>query len=109
MVWYQIHTLTNHLETMETCSYKVDLCDNFKNADKYQLSHFRYGRYNVWYRCLMQKLRIKDKVALVIAVLTALATAQAGDIAIDVLLAVAINVGIVYGVAAILSIFKKRS
>lgn len=56
----------------------------------------------------MQNLRIKDKVAIVIAVLTALGVAQDGA-AIDVLLAVAINVGVVYGVAAILDFFKKRS
>jgi hypothetical protein len=56
----------------------------------------------------MEKLRTKDKIALVIAVLTAIAAAQDGA-AIDVLIAVGINVAIVYGVAAIVENFKKRS
>jgi hypothetical protein len=56
----------------------------------------------------MQNLRIKDKVAMVIAVLTALGVAQDGS-AVEVLLAVAINVGVVYGIVAILDFFRKRS
>lgn len=57
---------------------------------------------------MMENLRTKDKVAIVIAVLTAITVAQNNG-AIDILLGVAINVGIVYGIAAILDFFKNRS
>ena len=56
----------------------------------------------------MENLRTKDKVAIAIAILTAITVAQNNG-AIDILLGVAINVGIVYGIAAILDIFKNRS
>ena len=57
---------------------------------------------------MMENLRTKDKVAIVIAILTTITVAQNGG-AIDVLIAVAINVGIVYAIAAILDFFKNRS
>lgn len=56
----------------------------------------------------MNNLRTKDKIAIVVAVLTAIAVAPNGG-AIDVFIGVAINVGIVYGIVAILDIFKNRS
>ena len=59
--------------------------------------------------CTMESLRTKDKIALVIAILTVIAALGNGGGAIDLLIGVLVNVGIVYGVAAILDFFRKRS
>jgi hypothetical protein len=55
----------------------------------------------------MKKLRTRDKVAIVIAGFTALSVAQDGGV-LGVVLAVVINVAIVYGVAELIGIFKRR-
>lgn len=57
----------------------------------------------------MKNLRTRDKVAAVIAVLTLVSLPGEVNNGVDLLIGVAINVGIVYGVAAILGFFRKRS
>lgn len=57
----------------------------------------------------MQKLRSRDKVALVITILEAVSLVSGGNGLGSIFLGVFINLAIVYGVAALIDFFRNRS
>lgn len=58
---------------------------------------------------MKREWRTRDKVALIIGGLSVVAVASNTPTVIDILIGVGVNVGIVYGVAALIDVFRSKS